>query len=160
MSFARLLIAPSLASSTLLYLTHSPTATHNLHRTTLLCEASPSIRARTDPLIDPHQFATGSVLGIAAGLIFKRLGKFFFLIIGGSYLLLRALGTSPIPGLNQIGVSWSQARRFQLNRTSMGDKAAASAGEVTQNPIVTFLTRDVTFKASFLATFMIGLVNT
>lgn len=110
-------------------------------------------------MLDPHQFATGSVLGIAAGLIFKRLGKLFFVVLGGSYLLLRALGGSTVPGLGQIKIPWAQARQFLLNRSGVSD-TATRAGEVGESPLVVLLTKDLTFKASFLATFLIGLVNT
>lgn len=158
MTFARLLIAPTLAASTLAY-SHRPRP--------LLCDSSsssPSItlssRSSSEPLLDPHQFATGSVLGIATGLIFKRLGKLFFLVLGGSYLLLRALGSSSLPGIGQVKVPWAQAKRFLLNRSGLGDDVRTKVGEVGQSPIVGFLTRDLTFKTSFLATFLIGLVNT
>ncbi|CCG82443.1 protein of unknown function [Taphrina deformans PYCC 5710] len=155
MSFARLLVAPSLVATGLM-------TKHHYRPTTLQCESAaslPTLRNRTDPILDPHQFATGSVLGIAAGLIFKRLGKLFFVIVGGSYLVLRALGSSTVPGLGQIKVPWAQARQFLLNRTSFGERAE-KATEVGESPIVTLLTKDLTFKLSFLATFMIGLVNT
>lgn len=156
MSFTRLLVAPTLATAGL--------ATHAHYRPrTLHCEvAAPSLSGRTgatQPLIDPHQFATGSVLGIAAGLLLKRLGKFFFLLVGGSYIVLRALGTTTVPGIGQLRIPWRQARQFVLNKSPLGD-ATSKAGQVGESPIVTFLTKDLTFKVSFLATFMIGLVNT
>lgn len=159
MSFARLLLAPSLAATGLV-------ARANLQPQRLHCDssslsASLPTTSRTEPLLDPHQFATGSVLGIAAGLIFKRLGKLFFLIVGGSYLVLRALGSSTVPGLGQVRVPWNQMRQFLLNRSPLGDTSSRAADGVrAESPVVTLLTKDLTFKVSFLATFLIGLVNT
>lgn len=150
MSIARYLVAPSLALSTL--------AVSNRSRT-LQCEAT--LKPRTSPLIDPHQFATGSVLGIAAGLILRRLGKLFFIVIGASIFLVRALSPDAIsfPSLNGTqSVSWSSIRRFLLNKTQSED--ALDETNLSQSGIAQFLTKNVTFKVSFLATFLIGLVNT
>lgn len=154
MTFARLLVAPTLAFTTL-------QCSRSSNSRTLQCD-SPTLtlpKTQTQPLIDPHQFATGSVLGIAAGLIFKRLGKLFFVVLGGSYLLLRALGGASVPGVGQIRVPWAQARQFLLNRSGLSD-TTTRAGEVGESPLKTLVTKDLTFKLSFLATFLIGLINT
>lgn len=183
MAFARYLVAPTLALSSI-SLSHTLLAPRTLH-----CDSAPAfgsrsgssssisstLKAKSGPIIDPHQFATGSVIGIAAGLIFRRLGKIFFVIIGGSYLLLRALSSSGesmlgFPSLPSIGglggtdggavsIPWDRIRKFILNRSGTDD-AVDSVGSLNQSSLAQFLTKDLTFKLSFLATFMIGLVNT
>ena len=153
MSFARFLLVPSIAG-----------LTYSLKPRPLSCDYSSPISSlktqRTGPLIDPHQFATGSILGITAGLIFRRLGKIFFIIVGGSYLLLRSLRSSSltIPGLDEI--PFSKIRRFLLNKSQLGEAADSIGGRVEESRIRRFVGTDTTFKASFLATFMIGLINT
>lgn len=160
--FARHLVAPSLATSGLFFASHQLMRPRTLHcEGSTLLSSSTTTTTRTQPLLDPHQFATGSVLGIASGLIFKRLGKLFFVILGGTYLVLRALGGATVPGLGQLRVPWTQMRQFILNRTTTSSSGSQVAtGQAAESPIVTLLTKDLTFKLSFLATFMIGLVNT
>ncbi len=93
-TMSRLLIAAPIASLGL-YATRTrilcdalgaPTTTPPLTKRSVTASAT-----RSSPLIDPHQFATGSVIGIASGILFKRIGKLFLLIVGGTYLLLRVL---------------------------------------------------------------------
>ncbi|BFZ56946.1 hypothetical protein PYCC9005_003996 [Savitreella phatthalungensis] len=121
----------------------------------------PSAVIRDDkgkPLIDAHQFATGSVLGIVAGMLVRRLGKLFFLVAIGAAVVLRMLeGSRALPGLDELTGGIARVRRFILNRTRTGD----AADEYTRpSDVLSWLKRDISFKGSFVALFLIGLVNT
>lgn len=142
MSFANLLLRtrPFLASSATISAVSAVTLAS---RPTLCLDAALSTSktsSRTAPLIDPHQFATGSLIGITSSLLFKRLGKIFFLIIGASWVLLRALSSASGDMIPAIQVPWARMRRFVLNRTSSSSDPNAPA------PLVSLLTKDLTFK--------------
>lgn len=56
-----------------------------------------------------------------------------------------------------IKVPMQRIKKFVMNRTGFGDGVADQSGE---SPVLAMLTHDLTFKASFIATFLIGLINT
>ncbi|ORY76693.1 hypothetical protein BCR37DRAFT_162859 [Protomyces lactucae-debilis] len=158
MSFARLLLAPTLAAGAYASLTPRLATSRRLACEGPAAPTAPSPMATstrtagTRPILDAHQFATGSIIGIVSGMLLKRLGRLFFVVAGGAYLVLRALGASQlIPEL-----PWRQAKQCLLNRTTRRDPDAP----VTSSPILSALTQDLTFTGSFLATFLIGLLNT
>ena len=130
-----------------------------LARPTLRCETAPATlvgQERGRPLIDAHQFATGSVLGIVTGMLVRRLGKLFLLVLVGAATVLRMLeGSRVVPGLDELGNLITKARRLILNRSRTADATTSGEGSVTA-----WLQRDLSFKGAFTALFLIGLVNT
>jgi hypothetical protein len=121
----------------------SPSAASGLGTHSFGTRASPTARATSSkPIIDPHQFATGSIIGIFSGMLLQRLGRIFFIIVGGGYLVLRALGASElIPEL-----PWRRAKQFILNRTTGRDPNAP----ITSSPLMAALTKDLTFKVCMI----------
>lgn len=138
-----------------------------LRRPILQCDAAPLLSSRSNsgsnivgqergtPLIDAHQFATGSVLGIVAGMLVRRLGKVFMLVLIGAAAVLRMLeGSRILPGLDDVGALVGRLRRLVLNRTRAAD--ALQKGD----SVSAWLQRDLSFKGAFTALFLIGVVNT
>jgi len=93
--------------------------------------------------IDFQQLSSGSVLGIITGYLTAKIGRLFLFSFGGLILFgafLRYQGYLPSP--------WPF-----LKRTLHVD-----TDDIEGNELSAFLKKNTTFKASFVATFMIGLL--
>jgi uncharacterized membrane protein (Fun14 family) len=87
----------------------------------------------------------GALLGFASGYAVKKLGRLFLLVVGLEFIFLQSLVV-----MDLITVHWDRVgRRTTALTTPDGQRQ-------TENRIVTLLTTNIPFKASFVGAFYGG----
>lgn len=87
----------------------------------------------------------GALLGFASGYAVKKLGRLFLLVVGLEFIFLQSLVV-----MDLITVHWDRVgRRTTALTTPEGQRQ-------TENRIVTMLTTNIPFKASFIGAFYGG----
>lgn len=85
------------------------------------------------------------MIGFSAGYACKKIGRMFLLVLGLEFMFLQSL-----VALDFITIHWDNVGR----RTSR--PLSADGQRQNESRLITMLTTNVPFKASFLGTFYIG----
>jgi len=87
----------------------------------------------------------GALLGFSAGYAVKKIGRMFLLVLGLEFIFLQSLAV-----MNLVTIHWERIGRRTDRHLSVEGQARA------ESRLVTLLTTNIPFKASFLGTFYLG----